>query len=271
MRWILLAWLSCWTFYAMADQPAKTESPWQLLFRQHAADYTFTFDDERKVQVTREPILFWSQPVRGGDDGGVFLWTSSGRPVAIGTFFVWPTDDGRQGLTHELHSLTLLAFEADWKGRMWHSPAEAVEFKPLMEDEPPADTAEKRLLQLKKLARRFTATSQGRDEREWELRLLPRPLYRYELPKDGKSEVVDGLLLGLVQGTDLEIVLVLEATRGKTPWRWAAARMSDLPLTLSLDGKLVWQVQKARFDDARAAYFAGTVEYFKEPSSERQK
>src|SRR6185436_15420257 len=102
------------------------------------------------------------------------------RPVAIGALFIWPTDDGRQGLTHELHSLTPAAFEADWKGRTWHSPENAITYKPLADADPPADTPEKRLLQLKKLSRRFTAVSQGKDDREWELRLLPRPLYRYE-------------------------------------------------------------------------------------------
>ena len=100
-----------------ADEPTKTESPWQKLFRQHAGDYHFTFEDERKVEATKEPILFWSQPVRGGDDGGVFLWTSAGRPIAIGTFFIWPLPEGGQGVTHELHSLTPEAFEAEWHGR----------------------------------------------------------------------------------------------------------------------------------------------------------
>src|SRR5438128_758080 len=88
-----------------ADEPVKTESPWQKLFRKQAAEYRFTLDDERKVAVSREPILFWSQPVRGGDDGGVFLWTSEGLPLAIGTFFIWPPAEGGQAVTHELHSL----------------------------------------------------------------------------------------------------------------------------------------------------------------------
>ena len=115
--------------------------------------------------------------------------------------------------------------------------------------------------------RRDDDAEHGRDDRDWELRLLPRPLYRYELPKQSKPAVLDGVVFGLVQGTDLEIVLLLEAVRGTkvNTWRWAAARMSDLPLALKLDGKEVWQVEKAEFDKSRAAYFAGTVERFKEP------
>ena len=120
------------------DEPAKTESPSQKLFRQHAADYRFTFEDERKVEASKEPILFWSQPVRGGDDGGVFLWTSAGRPVAIGTFFIWPLDNGGQGVTHELHSLTPEAFQAEWHGRAWRPPENAVRWSAVTDAEPPA-------------------------------------------------------------------------------------------------------------------------------------
>jgi hypothetical protein len=127
----------------------------------------------------------------------------------------------------------------------------------------------RRLLQAKQVAGRFTATSHGRDNRDWELRLLPRPLYRYELSKTNQSDTLDGVVFGLVQGTDLEIVLLLEAVKGQTPsWRWAAARMSDLPLSLRLDGAEVWevwQVERAKFDDSHAAYFCGTVETHQQP------
>jgi hypothetical protein len=102
----------------------------------------------------------------------------------------------------------------------------------LSDADPPATTPARRLLQAKQLASNFSATSR-RDDRDWELRLLPRPLYRYELPKNNESDLLDGVVFGLVQGTDLEIVLLLEAVNGITPsWRWAPARMSDLPLSL---------------------------------------
>jgi hypothetical protein len=76
MRPLLHLLITTMAAVALADEPAKTESAWQKLFRQHAADYRFTFADERKVDVTTEPIMFWSQPVRGGDDGlgGKQVW-----------------------------------------------------------------------------------------------------------------------------------------------------------------------------------------------------
>src|SRR4051812_568903 len=101
---LLLCAVSLTAVIVCSDEPVKTESPWQKLFRQEAAEYRFEFQNQpqKKAQVSREPVLFWSQPVRGGDDGGVFLWSSAGRPVAIGTFFIWPPAEGGQSVTHEL-------------------------------------------------------------------------------------------------------------------------------------------------------------------------
>src|SRR6185295_14366652 len=97
------------------DQPEK-QSGWQKLFRQQAAGYKFAIegDDQAEVKLTAEPILNWSQPVRGGADGAVFLWTQEGLPIAIGTFFIWPMGDGKQGLSHELHSLSSRPLTATW-------------------------------------------------------------------------------------------------------------------------------------------------------------
>src|SRR5436305_7408442 len=96
------------TFRAVAeDPPTEKLSGWQKLFRRHAAEYMFAVegDEKAEVKLAQEPILHWSQPVRGGADGAVFLWTNEGRPVVIGTLFIWPMGNGKQGISHELHSL----------------------------------------------------------------------------------------------------------------------------------------------------------------------
>src|SRR5258708_4091600 len=96
---------------AAADDKAPEKlSGWQRLFREHAAGYQFVVDgdEESPVELIAKPILQWSQPVRGGADGAVFVWTQSRRPVAIGTLFIWPMDNGLQGISHELHSLSSL-------------------------------------------------------------------------------------------------------------------------------------------------------------------
>jgi len=57
---------------AAAQEPAKPEeSRWQAYFRHIAAAYTITAGGQptRRLALHKQPIMKWSQPVRGGDDG----------------------------------------------------------------------------------------------------------------------------------------------------------------------------------------------------------
>ena len=79
------------------------------------------------------------------------------------------------------------------------------------------------------------------ERKAWELRLLPRPLYRYE---STDPDVLDGALFALVSsaGTDPEIILLLEARVGQSgpQWLYGAARFSDMSLWLSHKNHEVW-------------------------------
>src|SRR3954470_124591 len=80
------------------DAPEKLRG-WQRLFQEQAREYSFSLGGKAgpPVALVSEPVLQWSQPVRGGEDGAVYVWTQAGRPVAIGTFFIWPMANGKQG------------------------------------------------------------------------------------------------------------------------------------------------------------------------------
>jgi hypothetical protein len=251
-------------------KPAQAESAWQKLFREHATGYRILLEGEKEpAKVSQNPVLFWTQPVRGGNDGAVYLWTHQGRPVAIGAIFIWPAGNNRQGITHEFHALTNEPFVAQWKNRRWKPKPGGLLQQTLTGVDPPGPSPQRRLLQMKKLASQFTATSTDKDDRDWELRLLPQPIYRYEVDDETamKSTVIDGTLFGFVQGTDLEVVLALEAHRTEKDslWRYALARMSDLRLKVTHSGKPVWTVDRAKFDDAQSAYYCGAVEFRSEP------
>ncbi len=79
--------------------------------------------------------------------------------------------------------------------------------------------------------------------RNWELRLLTQPLYRY---KSTDPDVLDGALFAFVTsaGTDPEALLVLEARKtGATNapvWHYAVARFTDLNLWVRHKGKEVF-------------------------------
>ena len=263
---------------ASADEkPVSKVSGWQRLFREQAAGYRVVVEggEQPEVKLLDEPILQWSQPVRGGADGTVFLWAQDGCPAAIGTFFIWPMGDGRQGITHELHSLSQSPLTARWRDRKWTPPKDSVTWTTLADTTPAAGTPEQRLRQMRDLAREFHAQSRDKNDRVWELRLLPRPIYRYELRRradanESQRELIDGALFGFVEGTDLEVVLLLEAhrTTDGDQWQHAAARMSDFSLKMTRGGKMIWEVGPAGYDDPRVAYYCSTVETRRSPDEE---
>jgi hypothetical protein len=247
---------------AVAQKDAD-DNGWQKLFRAMAADYEIGSVDEppRKFALRTAPVLRWSQPVRGGDDGAVYVWLDQGRPAVIGSIFAWPRDDGLRVVAHEMHALTSAPMRAAYKGNdVWTLADPALEMKRISGVAAPAASATQRLAQMRTLGRDFTATSIARDNREWELRLLAQPLYRYEL-KD-HPELLDGAILAFVQGTDPEILLILEARRDgdKLYWQYALARFSDLKLFVKHFNAEVWNVPNSTYGDRQAAYFIRNVE-----------
>jgi hypothetical protein len=251
------------------DKPTEKMSGWQRLFRKQAADYKIVVegDSSGDVQLVTEPVLHWSQPVRGGADGAVFVWAKEGQPVAIGTFFIWPVSERLQGVTHELHSLSQFPLVAAWHNRRWTPPKDSIVWNPVPDAPKPGTSAEQRLRQMRDLARQFSAESHDKDDRKWDLRLLPRPIYRFygdrkSQPDAAERDVLDGALFGFVEGTDLEIVLSIRAAKSETGHRWeyALARMSDFRLAARHGDTTVWQVDRASFDNPSVAYYCSTVE-----------
>ena len=83
---------------------------------------------------------------------------------------------------------------------------------------------------MRELTRDFSA-SIGRKVYRHELRLLTQPLYRYE-HKEG--QVLDGALFAFAEGTDPELLLLVEARQRKdqpAEWQYAPARMNMVGAT----------------------------------------
>jgi hypothetical protein len=262
---------------AADDEPGTKLNGWQQMFRRHAASFEIVVagSEDSPVKLGREPILNWSQPVRGGGDGAVFLWVQEGHPVALGTLFIWPTNDDRQAITHEMHSLSRSPLTVTWKNRRWTPPKDALEWKVIPNVPEPEATSESRLRQMRTLSRQFQAESHNTADRMWVLRLLPRPLYRYEIgdrpPLLSKDvELLDGAVFGFVEGTDLEIVLLVEAHRTNEgrQWTYALARMSDLRLRVTLAEKPVWEAEKWDYGPPNQPYNSWTLGSVASPDTE---
>jgi hypothetical protein len=203
------------------------------------------------LEMEPEPVLRWPNSTRDTHEGATFVWTLNGRPEAIGC--VWENGGYWAHAFHSLSDGKLVARHN--RVTIWQTDKPGLEFTRFPEAPEPADSAAKRLVQMKELSRRFRCglTEVGRKSEE--LRFLPHPLYRY---KTERKDLIDGGLFAFVQGTDPEVVLVLEAAQhdGKSEWRYAITRRTGMAVEADLDGKPIWAVPGSN-GAPNAAWFVG--------------
>ena len=249
-----------WLLLALAGQEAKPKAETEAIegFKKQAGEYVFEVPAQPRLKpaLVKTPLLHWGNPARTGEDGAVFVWVAEGRPVVIGSIFTYKLKEVK--LKHELQSLSTEPLKATFRDQTAWTPEKAgVEFNPVPDAPLPSDSARLRITQMRQLARQFSARMTELDKTTTELRLMPNPLYRYEL--DGKGAVIDGAIFAFAQGTDPEVLLLLETHRtaeGGRRWEYAFARFHYVSLWAFHDGKEVWSVEEdpaqagLRFGDA---------------------
>ena len=197
-------------------------------------------DEKTKLSLVPEPLLRFTNPVSGLQDGCFVLWTSeAGRPMIGAQVFL--TSDNLW--IHEFQSLSSGPISATLDGETVWSPERAGAISKLVPDAPqPANTTVQRLIQMREIASRFKASDEfeGRVQSD-ELRLLTKPLHRF-----GKTdtETLDGALFAHAHGTDPELLIIVEAMRVESSYKWhyALAPMTGYALKATLDGNPDWEV-----------------------------
>ena len=199
--------------------------------------------------LTPIPVLRWRNVVRGQEGEAMMLiWAHQGRPIAMASIYPWEGD-----MVHEFDSLSrdskLKALDKD--RIIWAPNAAGVEFQEVPNAPKPGKSAAERLLQMKGIAAKFHAKMTGwqADNSDQEnLRLLTRPLHRYDLKNgnDTEPKLLDGCLFAYVQGTDPEVVLMLEVVGNeqKATWQFAFVRATSGGLEVKLGDNVVWTAAK---------------------------
>jgi hypothetical protein len=191
-----------------------------------------------EFHLVGEPVLKWSNPIRGSLHGAVYIWTLKGRPVVVGSFLEWFVPEKSRWI--ELHSLSLGPVAGERPdGLSWTANRAGIELKPIPDAPAPAATPAGRLRQIRELAKDFTGRQQSHDGIKYEMRLLLQPLYRYE---GTEGDLVDGALFAIVHATDPEVFLQIEARKvgGALQWQYALARFNSIPLAVSHKGREIW-------------------------------
>jgi hypothetical protein len=105
-------------------------------------------DPPKKLERVPKPVLRWTNPVRGARDGCLWLWTQSGRPEAIVSFYPSLGTDGEQW-DHEFQSLSRGKLTAERnRTPFWTPEKPGIEFKILPDAPPPAETSARRSSQI---------------------------------------------------------------------------------------------------------------------------
>lgn len=227
---------------AFADCPTPETDKTEADRRRDAVDreaqsFKLSLDgDKSDVTLIEEPVLRWGNGIRGATNGGTFLWTAKGVPVA--TCCIWWSDPRTICLT--FGSLTEKAIQAEKQGRtIWHSTKPGLEYRDVPDAPAVARSAATRLTQLRNIAREFRAVLVYGDQGTEDLRLLPQPLYRYS---SDDSAIKDGAVFAFATGTDPELILQIEAVGDDDAlrWRYAATRRTSGVLRLSHNDNVVW-------------------------------
>jgi len=232
-----------------ADEAKKTAGdPQQAkikeLLEQAVNWYAILPEAGAKVSLCPQIVQRWQNPVRIETGAGLLvIWTDQGRPEAMARIFVWDGD-----ICHEFGSLSrknkLVA--RDERVVVWSPAKPGVDFREVPDAPDPADSPAARLRQMKAIAERVTArllerNSGGRHE---VLRLLPRPLYRYEVKEAQEADpsLVDGGMFAFAMGTDPEVVLLLEASghEDDAVWKYAFTRATGWTADASFGKEVVW-------------------------------
>jgi hypothetical protein len=116
-------------------------------------------DGKIPLERVSEPVLRWTNLVRGASDGCLFLWTDAGRPAAILSIYPSFGSNATQW-DHEFQSLSGAALVARRaRAAVWFPEKSGIEWKPLTDSGSPAESAPRRLSQIRSLAAKFSCTS----------------------------------------------------------------------------------------------------------------
>jgi len=194
--------------------------------------------------------------------GSYFVWTAKGRPVLVGCFLADSEKPDRRRGFIELHTMidepfTPLSFSAGsvsaGQTYEWNPVAARNSTIPLNDVAAPATQEQARRSQMREIAEQFQMTmfrEAGASDAQEELRLLPRPLYRYPASKDGSLE---GAIFAFVttKGTDPEFLLAVECDPRATnnSWNVRPLRSCTRRLDLRRKGVTVWSCDE--YSEAR--------------------
>lgn len=188
------------------------------------------------ARLVEAPIFRYSDELREIEDAGMWLWTDRGRPVAVMKVERYKASRFSTQWLYCFVSLSPELVRAEWRdSRPFQAKQPGVKWQDL--NDKPAITRAARLVQLREMARRFSGEilvdKQGKNRLQ--MRLLSRPLYRFDESRD----LLDGVVFGFTgAGTNPDALLLFDlAPNGG--WRFSVAGITADGLRVKLDDRVI--------------------------------
>jgi hypothetical protein len=194
-----------------------------------------------EIERVEDPVLQYTEPVRGNVHGTLWVWGRTGRPAAV--LELIRNGNPRSDLCHDwfcFHATADRPIKLTARsGQTWTPQSSDLKFQSLPHAPVPAETSAARMGQMKQFVRRFSAHEfyiSGRVE----MRLLPAAVHRYE---DRERGLIDGAIFVIAEGTHPEATLFLEAIQpadGVEPiWQFAIGRSGAAEMVMFYDNQEV--------------------------------
>lgn len=240
------------------QEPESDLTQMRLLFDNLVRDLQFQGGEDQASSFEKRarPVLNWSNPERKTTAGAMFVWTLDQRPQVAACVFPREGDEPVLELLSLSDAPFVMSTQSSSAAWMPEEPGVAASsFEPTRIA---AGSPAKRLREMRLISREFEARVLRGKMPSIGLRLLPTPVYRYQ-PKSNMDEgaVVDGALFCFVQGTDPEVILMLEAIRGSEQrllWRYSLGRMSRFKLEVKHKGKVIKSFAWSPLESTRTYY-----------------
>ena len=245
VRPILLLFLavSCYGQENGRDPKAKELRAQRLqLMSKRVADLEVTAQKSSQVlEFARQPQFRYSDSVRGILDASVWFLGREGRPTAVLTVEVY-----RNIVMYEFTATSEKPGAVSAK--VWAWKPSNPSFQWLKKERAPLPRRSKvdRLQQMRSIARRYEGKEiSGRVKNPIALRLLSQPIHRYSDPENG---VIDGAAFALVYGSNVELILFVEAVSDNeiASWQVGFLRMAGARLEVRERGSenTIWIAER---------------------------
>ena len=202
----------------------------------------------KRSEAPREPvglapdaIFRYDDRPRLIEDATLWVFGRAGRPTAALKVEIYP-NMGIEGLV----SLSPGKIAAEWGDLQWDSTAPGIELRPVTDAKDPAGSPRERLTQMKAIAARFSGFELEPPNGRLTMRMLPKPILRYDDPDSGLQ---DGAIFSLAYGVNPEVLILIESRKAAgasaPTWQYGIGRLGGAEVSVSLDGQEVWKQRGA--------------------------